>query len=282
MMMNQKVSEINDMAGQRRMVGESKDSTSLNSHTSKTEMSWIPWTPTKNRISIPADLIHIWLIQLSHIDDPSTLDKDMLSDQEFESLRKFHFERDRRRYLVSHCALRIILARYLGIAPSQVQYQYSTKGKPSLIKPSGVYFNLAHSHEIALVAVAAHEEIGVDVEIIRPIEDIDQLARTCFSPREFQEFTQTSPSASQRAFFNGWTRKEAYIKAVGDGLSHPLDQFDVSLLPSDTPLLKSITGRPDVANQWTLQDIQLEAEYTAAFAVKANQVNVRYLSFFEQ
>jgi 4'-phosphopantetheinyl transferase len=282
MMMNQKFSEIYELATQRQMVGELKDSTSWNSYTSKTEPSWTYWSPTTNRISIPADLIHIWLIRLSHMDDPSTLDKDMLSDKELESFRKFHFERDRRRYLISHCALRIILARYLGFAPSQVQYQYSAKGKPSLIEPSKVYFNLAHSHEIAMVAVAAHEEIGVDVELIRPIEDIDHLARTCFSPREYLEFSQTSPSASQRAFFNGWTRKEAYIKAVGEGLSYPLDQFDVSMLPWESPILTSIAGHPDDVDQWTLHDIPLGEEYAASVALKAQHVNVRFLSFFER
>lgn len=280
--MNQKFSEIYDMASQRHKVGESKDSTSWNSHTSKTEPSWTDWTPTKNQISIPADMIHIWLIRLSHMDNPSTLDKNMLSDKELESYRKLHFERDRRRYLISHCTLRIILAQYLGIAPSQVQYQYTAKGKLSLIEPSRVYFNLAHSHDIALVAVAAHEEIGVDVEFIRPIEDIDQLARTCFSPREYMDFSQTSPSASQRAFFNGWTRKEAYIKAVGEGLSYPLDQFDVSILPWESPMLTSIAGHPDDVNQWTLQDIPLGEDYAASVALKAQHVNVRFLSFFEQ
>jgi 4'-phosphopantetheinyl transferase len=168
------------------------------------------------------------------------------------------------------------------MAPDQIQYQYSAMGKPSLIGSSGVYFNLAHSHEIALAAIAAHEEIGVDVEYIRPIEEIDQLARTCFSPREYLEFTQTPASASRRAFFNGWTRKEAYIKAIGAGLSYPLDQFDVSLLPWQSPKLTSIAGHPDEVDQWMLQDIPLGDDYAACVALKARHVNVRFWSFFKQ
>ena len=280
--MNQKVSEVNEMPGQRRMAGGLIDSPAWNSCASEPGMNWTEWIPSAKRISIMPNMIHVWLIQLSHIHDPSNLEIEMLSQQELETLRWFHFEQDRNRYLVSHCALRTILAGYLGIAPGQIQYQYSRMGKPSLTGSSGVYFNLAHSHDIALVAVAANEEIGVDVEFIRPIEDIDHLARTCFSPREYMDFSQTTPSASQRAFFNGWTRKEAYIKAVGEGLSYPLDQFDVSILPWESPMLTSIAGHPDDVNQWTLQDIPLGEDYAASVALKAQHVNVRFLSFFER
>ncbi len=244
------------------------------------EVFWHAWIPA-NHLSIEPHQLHIWRVDLHPSPQAAGIEREMLSPAETDRMEKFQFEPDRYRFIVSHCALRIILSRYLDIAPQQVQYQYTDKGKPSLVPATGLFFNLAHSGELALVAVGLHSQIGVDVEFIRMVDDLDQLAKSCFSQSEFQAFQQTPAALKQRVFFNGWTRKEAYIKAVGDGLSIPLDQFDVSMLPEESPMLLSIASHPDEVNQWSMQDIPVGDDYAACIAIKTRPVNVFYLSFFE-
>ena len=229
--------------------------------------------------ALEENTVHIWKINL---DPPSASSTSVwesnISKEERALAMKFVFERDRIRYVASHSALRDILGGYLGAPPNCIQFQIGDKGKPALNPSSGLYFNLAHSGQIALVAVTRSGEIGVDVEMIRPIASMRRLAQMCFAPCEFRCWDELCPPDCVPAFFNCWTRKESFIKAVGEGLSYPLDRFEVSLSPSETAKLISISGDEVEANRWTLQAIDLGPGYAAAFATQSTGVTIRYFS----
>jgi 4'-phosphopantetheinyl transferase len=163
-----------------------------------------------------------------------------------------------------------VLAKYLAMAPEEITFCYSEKGKPALAKPAhednNFQFNVSHSGAAALFGFTRRSQIGVDIEHIRHDVEIHTIARRFFSTREQSELA-TFPEALQlQLFFRIWTLKESFIKALGEGLSLPLDQFDVSVDPNSPP---SLTTRPDAMDtqRWHLQVLDAGANYAAAFAV---------------
>ena len=195
-----------------------------------------------------------------------------LSPDERQRSQRFHFERDRRRFMVSHAAVRIILGRYLQVAGHRVAYTVQEFGKPSLAglpSDSGLRFNLSHAHELAVLAVTWQREVGVDVEQVRPLPDMMEIAARFFAPPEVQQLQNVPTSAGQiQAFFNCWTRKEAFIKAIGSGLHHPLDSFAVTLLPHESPRLCALPGQPDLCAGWSLHAWEPAPGYCAALVVQ--------------
>lgn len=161
-----------------------------------------------------------------------------LSAAEHTRAQRFVFERDRRRYLAAHCALRERLARHTGLAPSALRLDAAPDGKPLLLDRPGCRFNLSHSGDWALVAICADAEVGVDVETLRPVDDALALAATVFTPAERQALAELPRGARDRAFLRGWTRKEACVKAVGAGLRIDPASFHVGL--DDTPAQVSL------------------------------------------
>jgi 4'-phosphopantetheinyl transferase len=225
-------------------------------------------------------MVDIWRASLE-IDLPRLAALEgLLSEREQEQAARFHFERDRRRYLAAHAALRAILAKYLDCPPQAICWQENSYGKPALTQPAaGLHFNLAHSHELALVAVTRLGEIGVDLEHARLVEDMDHLAQKTFSGAEVAQLNRLSTAQRQQAFFECWARKEAFIKALGEGLSHPLQGFSVTLLPGEPARLLEVGGDAQEAAQWTIRTIAAHAEYAAAFAVRATSVQLRCWNF---
>ncbi len=213
--------------------------------------------------------VHVWRIALDSNAGSHAVPSSFLSIHETEQANRFHFERDRRRYAAAHNALRIILSRYLNCRPEQVEYLFTGNGKPILAQDENLHFNLSHSHAMALVAVTRAGAVGVDIEHIRPLDDMDSLAKSCFSAQEYAEFHALSAPENKLAFFTCWTRKEAYIKALGEGLSHPLQTFTVALLPSQPACMVDISSDPAEAARWTIQSIHVAPEYAAAFALRA-------------
>lgn len=195
----------------------------------------------------------------------------LLAPDEQLRANRFHFERDRQRFIAGRAILRTILGRYLGCAGSELQFSYGPRGKPALAKPAAeppFYFNLAHSGGLAVIALAHQQEVGVDVEQIRPITDIEQIVRRFFAEQEQATLLALPVEQRETAFFNGWTRKEAYLKALGDGLARPLDQFCVTLAPGDPVRLVSINGVGDDASPWLLESFDPAPGYAAAVAVR--------------
>lgn len=203
----------------------------------------------------------------------------LLAPDEQLRANRFHFERDRQRFIAGRAILRTILGRYLGCNGTELLFDYGPHGKPALAKPATeppLYFNLAHSGGLAVVALAHQQEVGVDVEQIRPLADMEQIAQRFFAAAEQAALLALPVEQRQAAFFNGWTRKEAYLKALGDGLARPLDQFCVTLAPGDPVRLVSINGAGDDASHWLLESFNPALGYAAAVAVRGQTWRLNY------
>lgn len=211
-----------------------------------------------SKIEINSGEIHIWTVWL---DRPgvSLLELwQLLAADERERANRFRFERDRNHYVAGRGVLRLLIGRYLHLPPAHIPFVYGSHGKPELAplagKP-GFAFNLSNSHGIALIGFCWGQPIGVDVEPIRPMEDAEAVAERFFSTAENEVFRAVPHHQQAEAFFNCWTRKEAFIKAVGEGLSYPLDQFEVSLRPDETARLLSVRGSQAEAARWFLHSL---------------------------
>ena len=191
----------------------------------------------------------------------------VLSSDELARASRFVFDVHRSRYLAGRLALRELLGRYLERAPADVRFTYTSYGKPELPGET-LRFNVAHSDDLALIGLTEEDRLGVDVERIRALRDIDGLAQTVFSRRELDVFHSLPDSAKHRAFFNCWTRKEAFVKAVGEGLSHPLDDFEVTLRPGEEARLLEVEGSTARAAAWSLVDLSPMDGWVGAVAVE--------------
>ena len=164
-----------------------------------------------------------------------------LAADERTKAERYYFERDRLRFIIAHGVLRAILSLYLNESPKRLSFCEGSHGKPALALDSGgdsIRFNMSHSHRMALYAVTRSREVGIDLEFVRCDLEAEQIAERVFSPREIAELRALPAALRRNAFFLCWTRKEAYIKAKGEGLSLPLDQFDVSLIPGEPAALQ--------------------------------------------
>jgi 4'-phosphopantetheinyl transferase len=232
-------------------------------------------------LSLPEDEAQLWRIDLEAVGGDESLWQRTLSSDELDRASRFHFPRDRQRFASSRSLLRILLAGYLATDPAKVNFSYSKNGKPSLgpaHEGSNVKFNISHSGGITLLAFTRGREIGVDVEQVRSDFDVQAIARRFFSPKEQRQLADLPAEKSVDAFFRCWTRKEAYIKAIGDGLSLPLNQFDVSLESGEANAL--LATRPDgsepdgsepdgsEAEDWLLREVPGWPGYIAALCVR--------------
>ena len=193
-----------------------------------------------NALAIGRDEVHVWQATLDRT--PSELQSlfDSLAADERARAGRFHFDRDRVRFVVARGVLRAILGRYMNRAPVSLSFRYGSHGKPALAGEAdgdAICFNLSHSNGVALYAIARHRAVGVDLERIRFDLPVVEIAERFFSRREVAALRMLPSEQQHQAFFCCWTRKEAYIKARGEGLSLPLDQFDVSLAPGEPAAL---------------------------------------------
>lgn len=222
-------------------------------------------------LELPGDEVHLWRIDFNALRPSEPRWQKILSSDEAARASRFHFAVDRQRFTISRGLLRTILAGYLGTAPQELSFSYSSKDKPSLAaahSASGVAFNISHSGAVALLAFAHARDLGVDVEQVRSDFEVDAIANRFFSSHERQQLAALPQEKRFEAFFRCWTRKEAYIKATGDGLSLALHQFDVSIVPEDSDAL--IATRPDEseANLWSLREVSAGDGYVAALCVR--------------
>ncbi|MDH3512014.1 MAG: 4'-phosphopantetheinyl transferase superfamily protein [Gammaproteobacteria bacterium] len=167
---------------------------------------------------------------------PSALDAEAvtLSENERKRADRFVFQRDRRRFVTARAKLRRLIGARLRIAPEAVEFHYGANGKPALARhplSEDLRFNVSHCEDVAVYALSYGREIGVDVEAICDLPDSDRVAKHCFSAFENKAYSRLNEKLKPEGFFNCWTRKEAFVKALGDGLSYPLSHFDVSLAP---------------------------------------------------
>jgi 4'-phosphopantetheinyl transferase len=231
------------------------------------------WCQPPERLVVGGGEVHIWRATLSQSVSTVKSFLNILDRDEISRAEGFHFEKDRNRFVVAHGVLRIILSRYLSVPPQAVRFCYGLYGKPALTEDSGgraLRFNMSHSQELGLYAVARDRRVGIDLEYVRGDFASEQIARQFFSPGEVATLCSLPAHLQTKAFFDCWTRKEAYIKAKGQGLSLPLHQFDVSLAPGEPAALLSTRENPQEALGWTLLELTPGSGYVAALAVEGH------------
>jgi 4'-phosphopantetheinyl transferase len=222
----------------------------------------IAWNPAPRVLTLAPNSLHVWRAPLDL--PPETLPglSALLSVKEVDRAKRFVFDRDRHPYTVAQATLRLLLGRYLRIPPESVRTQSGPQGKPFLAKQSHaseLQFNLSHSHGMALFAFAMQRELGIDIEKVRPDFASLDIAQRYFSRQEVAELEVLSPSLYTEAFFLCWTRKEAYIKARGQGLHIPLDSFSVTLTPERPPALTSSDS-----DCWSIYSFRPARDFVAA------------------
>jgi 4'-phosphopantetheinyl transferase len=198
-----------------------------------------------------------------------------LSEEERERAGRFVFPADQRRYGAAHGQLRQVLAAYLGGSPAQLAFHLGPQGKPRLAARSELSFNLSHSGDLGLLAVSFGREVGIDTEAIRPVPDLDGLVARCFSGSERSALASVPEELRLTVFFEAWTRKEAFLKALGDGLSRPLQSFDVSLLPGQPARLLSLDGDPAASRAFALRALRPGSGFVGAVAVQGPEARLR-------
>jgi 4'-phosphopantetheinyl transferase len=217
--------------------------------------------------------IHIWSLRL---DPPAERVEQLgrsLAEDEWTRANRFRFDKHRRQYVVGRGALRTLLAAYLGTRPELVRFRYGPRGKPFLeqagdLPGESLQFNLSNSDEMALVGFVRGVEIGVDIEFRKPMPDCEEISERFFSLSEREVLRGLPREIKEEAFFNCWTRKEAYLKAVGEGLAAPLDSFDVTLAPGEPPRMLTLEGDAARAARWTFQHFHPADQYIGALAIE--------------
>jgi len=219
------------------------------------------------------DEVHVWWaaldIEASHLRSL----QQTLAEEEQARAERFYVPRDRACFIAARGLLRTILGRYLGVAPGGLRFSYNPFGKPALAAAPGqaaLRFNLSHSHGLAVYAVTRNREVGVDLERVRADFAWEPLLEQALSAREQAVLRALPTPLKQAAFFAGWTRKEAYLKARGEGLRLPLPQIEVSLAPGEPATLLSSAGDLAEARRWSLWELRPGPGYAAALAVEGH------------
>lgn len=233
-----------------------------------------PWAPPPPQVGLAASEIHLWRATLDVEVAVAQRLYPLLNGAEQERAGRFRFERDRQRFIVARARLRQILSRYLNVSAQRIGFVYGPNGKPALSPGQAegdIRFNLSHSRGLAVYAVTQQREIGVDIEVVRPTLAWRDLAERVFSKREKVVFRQTPEPMQCQLFFQGWTRKEAVLKAMGQGLALSLEQIEV------IPTLNLLTGSgrsPGKVNHhpgWNLYDIEPAASYVGTVVAEHTQ-----------
>lgn len=226
------------------------------------------WPVPRVRPTLKVDEVHVWAASLEQPAASERALESLLSRQELDRAARFHNEGDRRRYAVAHGILRCVLAGYRQSDPRALRFTIANNGKPALSDergPTALRFNLSHTEDMALIAVTLGREIGVDVERVRPISELDSIVESYFTSRERATLRTMENTARRDAFYRCWTRKESYAKASGAELPVAMRGFDtmVSSGPADLPAL----GAPHDVSGWNLCELRPADGYIGAVAI---------------
>jgi 4'-phosphopantetheinyl transferase len=230
--------------------------------------AWLP-APQAPKLSGPD--VAVWRVALDQPPERVAQNMLLLAADERERAARFASEQARGRYVVARATLRTILGAYLECDPAAVRFRYGLWGKPELVSRFGgkdIQFNVSHSAGLGLCAVTRGRRIGIDVEQMRTLRDAESIAARFFSPRERTAIDSLPEGQRQAAFLSCWTRKEAFIKATGEGLAQPLERFAVSVLPDKPAQVLQVDGDPDAGSRWTLEAFTPDPGYVAALAVE--------------
>lgn len=227
------------------------------------------WKPAPDNPTARTDEVHIWRVDLDAPVTPAL--RSLLTDDEHARAERFVYRIHGDRFVAGRGALRRILGRYLGVAPDALRFGYGPQGKPRLTTPGPVCFNVSHSAGRALIAVTSGREVGIDIEKIDVARADEAIARRFFAPAEVADFLSLAADERVAGFFNAWTRKEAYMKATGQGLGLGLDRFRVTLRPGEPAALIETAWRPEDIHRWSMRAIDPGEGYAAAVVVEGEE-----------
>jgi 4'-phosphopantetheinyl transferase len=231
------------------------------------------WLPAPSNLALSQNDIHVWCVRLNTARPRIRKLQNTLTIEEVKKANRFRSEKDRERHIVARGVLRDILGRYLNTPPEQLRFTKGKHGKPALSLDQGdlgLHFNMSDSHHLVVYAVTRYRQVGIDLEHIQPIPEMEQIVERFFSIPEKEAFLAISPHERLDAFYRGWTRKEAYIKAKGQGLSIPLHQFEVSIASGEKAALLNVYGDRKEASLWSLHEITPAPEYIATIALEGH------------
>jgi 4'-phosphopantetheinyl transferase len=225
---------------------------------------------------LPSGEIHVWSSALELDSESIGAWEAVLSQDERCRANRFRFGKDYVEFVLARSLLRCLIGSYLGLEAATIQFVYSPFGKPAIhpdLEPKGLRFNVSHSHGEALFAFSHNREVGIDLEFIPHEWDGSSLSQHFFSSRENEQLQTLADIEQKQAFFRCWTRKEAYIKARGEGLSLALNQFDVSLLAEEKAALLEVRPDAQEVNRWKMQDVAVKSNYAGALVAEGQDWN---------
>lgn len=232
---------------------------------------------------LAADEVHVWSLPLDTSQSSWASVTELLSPDERTRADRFRFETLRNRFIAGRGLVRVILGRYCAVPPESLRFNYGPQGKPELAPGAGaprkggaLHFNLAHSEGLAVLAVTQTGPVGVDVEQVRRLPEYKELVSHFFSAREAAGFLRLEREQQPAAFFNLWTRKEALLKATGEGIGHSLNRVEVSFLPGEPARVLSLPNESWAGREWSLVDLAISPAYAAALALPACNVLVSH------
>jgi len=240
------------------------------------------WPVCKQPPTLTLGAVHVWLLDLDLSKEPIDDLAYPLSPEEQQRASRFQFARDRNRYIAGRGQLRQLLALYLKIPATNVQFSYGPAGKPQLSKlhiASPIQFNLSHSENTALLGITSEAEIGIDIERIRKINDSESVAKYSFATNEFERLMALPEIEQEAAFFRCWTRKEAFLKARGTGITENLHSFEVDFQYEQKARLLSIRSELGGLADWSLKTIPIGADWCGAVAVHTPTTTLSFWRF---
>jgi len=242
------------------------------------------WNAPPADMAVSNDEVHVWRASLDLAESEVQRLAQTLSADERTRSERFYFERDRQRFIAGRGILRSILGYYLQIEPSEIRFTYNTHGKPSIAnitEASGLNFNISHSHELALYALTRGRGIGIDIERLRSNLSFERIAKRFFPPAEFEKLRSLPPEEFVEGFFNFWTCKEAYIKAIGKGLSIPLNQFAVTVHANKTVKIQNSKTNHCEESRWSFYTLRPAPGYVGALTVEGKKLRIKYWMWSE-
>lgn len=241
----------------------------------------IRWKIPPSTLVLLDQEVHIWQVSLEQLPPTVARLKELLAPDECERADRFHFERDREHYITGRGVLRSILGKYLGISPEKIQFDYGEHGKPALPGNSPLRFNLAHSNNLMLLAVTLHRELGIDVEYLHLMPEAEGIASRFFTKAENKALRALPESQKLEGFFINWVCKEAYLKALGDGLAKPLDQFEILPTIRRPQGLLKVVDQPEESKRWFFQVFRPTDGYIAALTVEQKDLKSVYWQWLD-
>ncbi len=230
--------------------------------------------------------VHIWNFELNDISNENKQAlKGLLSKDELERASKFHFDIDRERFICGSGILRLFISLYTNIAPVEIFYEHNNFGKPELLRrqnKSKLYFNMSHSQNLLCIGYQRNNQIGVDIEVIKPIKDYLDVANKFFSNSEIVQLNSFPEEKALEAFYTCWTGKEALIKLSGEGLSYPLKEFDVQIkeLKIDETYRYKLQAKK-TKEDFFVESFRLQENQVGACAIRDESIETIYW-FFEE